>query len=194
MKRLIHIQIMTMRSSFIGFILSVFFVLQCMVNAQKVEICHIPPGNPENAHTISVNINALQAHLNHGDYEGPCNDTIDGEPNDTIVVEPNDTIVVEPDSTGMDNNLQFALSVFPNPYSGYANINYTLPENGSVLMTVYSQSGNNVQTIVNTVQVAGIYSYSFSAVSLGYSPGYYLLSFTFWGSQTISETITLLEL
>lgn len=41
-------------------------------NANKVVICHIPPGNPENAHTIVVSENALPAHLAHGDTEGPC--------------------------------------------------------------------------------------------------------------------------
>lgn len=39
---------------------------------EKITICHIPPGNPENAHTIRVSINALEAHLNHGDTIGSC--------------------------------------------------------------------------------------------------------------------------
>jgi hypothetical protein len=39
---------------------------------EKVLICHIPPGKPENAHTISVSVNAVPAHLAHGDTEGPC--------------------------------------------------------------------------------------------------------------------------
>ncbi len=38
----------------------------------KVTICHIPPGNPENAHSITISINALPAHLAHGDSEGAC--------------------------------------------------------------------------------------------------------------------------
>jgi hypothetical protein len=41
---------------------------------QKILICHIPPGNPENRHTICVSINAVPAHLAHGDYLGPCDD------------------------------------------------------------------------------------------------------------------------
>ena len=40
--------------------------------SEKVLICHIPPGKPENAHTISVSVNAVPAHLAHGDTEGPC--------------------------------------------------------------------------------------------------------------------------
>jgi hypothetical protein len=37
-----------------------------------VTICHIPPGNPANAHTITISVNALPAHLAHGDYIGAC--------------------------------------------------------------------------------------------------------------------------
>ena len=39
----------------------------------KVIVCHIPPGNPANAHDICVNKNAVSAHLNnHGDFLGSC--------------------------------------------------------------------------------------------------------------------------
>jgi hypothetical protein len=43
---------------------------------QKVVICHIPPGNPANAHTIEVGAPAVQAHLNHGDVLGSCEEDI----------------------------------------------------------------------------------------------------------------------
>lgn len=38
----------------------------------KAIICHIPPGNPGNAHTITIGLPAVQAHLNHGDTLGAC--------------------------------------------------------------------------------------------------------------------------
>jgi hypothetical protein len=40
----------------------------------KVTICHVPPGNPENAHTITIGASAVPAHLeNHeGDRVGAC--------------------------------------------------------------------------------------------------------------------------
>jgi hypothetical protein len=39
----------------------------------KVTICHIPPGNPSNAHTITVGAPAVPAHMaNHGDTVGRC--------------------------------------------------------------------------------------------------------------------------
>ncbi|MFN8392503.1 MAG: M64 family metallopeptidase [Bdellovibrionota bacterium] len=39
---------------------------------RKITICHIPPGNPGNAHTISISRSALTAHLSHGDVIGEC--------------------------------------------------------------------------------------------------------------------------
>jgi len=38
----------------------------------KVDICHIPPGNPDNAHVINVSVHAIPAHLAHGDNLGDC--------------------------------------------------------------------------------------------------------------------------
>ncbi len=38
----------------------------------KVTICHLPPGNPSNEQTIEVSINAVKAHLAHGDRLGDC--------------------------------------------------------------------------------------------------------------------------
>jgi hypothetical protein len=38
----------------------------------KVSICHIPPGNPGNAHSITVGEPAVPAHLAHGDSLGGC--------------------------------------------------------------------------------------------------------------------------
>ena len=43
-------------------------------STDKVTICHSPPGNPSNAHTITIGSPAARAHLaNHsGDSEGSC--------------------------------------------------------------------------------------------------------------------------
>lgn len=43
--------------------------------ADKVDICHLPPGNPENAQTISIAASTLATHLAHGDKEGECPST-----------------------------------------------------------------------------------------------------------------------
>ncbi len=39
---------------------------------KKTTVCHIPPGNPANMHTICVGNPAVPAHMAHGDFLGPC--------------------------------------------------------------------------------------------------------------------------
>ncbi|NND44266.1 MAG: hypothetical protein HKN58_03005 [Xanthomonadales bacterium] len=39
----------------------------------KADVCHVPPDNPDNFHTITINANALSAHLGHADLAGACN-------------------------------------------------------------------------------------------------------------------------
>jgi hypothetical protein len=42
-------------------------------DTKKTTLCHIPPGNPANAHTICVGNAAVPAHLeHHGDFVGTC--------------------------------------------------------------------------------------------------------------------------
>ncbi len=43
-----------------------------------MSICHIPPGNPGNNHTITIGKQAWQAHERHGDEPKPC-DEVDWE-------------------------------------------------------------------------------------------------------------------
>ena len=49
----------------------------------KVEVCHIPPGNPGNAHGITIGGPAVFAHLIHGDTEGACAES--GAPEATAI-------------------------------------------------------------------------------------------------------------
>jgi hypothetical protein len=41
-------------------------------DTKKTTVCHIPPGNPANAHTICVGNAAVPAHIDHGDFVGTC--------------------------------------------------------------------------------------------------------------------------
>ncbi len=51
-----------------------FFILKA--DNRKVDLCHVPPGNPENAHTINIPLPAVTAHLalHSGDYLGKCSE------------------------------------------------------------------------------------------------------------------------
>ncbi|MFC1719794.1 hypothetical protein ACFL00_01470 [Pseudomonadota bacterium] len=55
-----------------------FYVPGAIAQESKVDVCHIPPGNPENAHTITISENAVGAHLDHGDHLGACDSTQTG--------------------------------------------------------------------------------------------------------------------
>ena len=44
----------------------------CDMVTGKVIICHKPPGNRVKAKTLRINVNAVKAHLNHGDSLGEC--------------------------------------------------------------------------------------------------------------------------
>lgn len=69
------------------------------VVGEKVTICHVPPGNPDNAKTITVGAPSARAHLSHGDTLGECEgDGGNGDETDTtppvisnIVATPNAT-------------------------------------------------------------------------------------------------------
>lgn len=58
----------------IGALASVSMLLATPAAADnsKVVICHIPPGNPGNAQTITVGEKAVAAHMKHGDWLGQC--------------------------------------------------------------------------------------------------------------------------
>jgi len=59
----------------IGFF-TVFSTITSVQADPRVDVCHVPPGHPENAHVISLKGQALTAHLAHGDEVAP-----DGNPN-----------------------------------------------------------------------------------------------------------------
>lgn len=55
-------------------------------NGRKVELCHIPPGEPEAAVTIIVNKAAARAHLAHGDSLGACDSDGNADEDNTAPV------------------------------------------------------------------------------------------------------------
>jgi hypothetical protein len=57
---------------------------------KKELICHVPPGNPDNAHTICVGAAAVDAHAeHHGDAAGACEGDVPDAP-DAGAEDPDD--------------------------------------------------------------------------------------------------------
>ena len=82
---------MTHAAKFPKFVaLSLLLVMTCTAHAkpQKVEVCHVPPDNPENFHAISINENAVPDHLAHGDVLGACPQTASEVDPPNVTVDP----------------------------------------------------------------------------------------------------------
>jgi uncharacterized protein len=111
-------------------------------DGKKVFICHAPPGNPGNAHTLPVNINAVNSHLqNHqGDKLGQCGQDA-CSPQTYKPVQP-----VEP----------LKVFVFPNPSSTsftlFIESISQLPAN----IRIVDMQGKQVARLVNTGSVVDI--------------------------------------
>lgn len=74
-----------------------------------------------------------------------------------------------------DNLLPSSYSInqnYPNPFNPSTKISYSIKENGMVNLTIYNILGQQVMTLVNEVQSAGVHSVQFNASSL--SSGMYL--------------------
>jgi hypothetical protein len=71
---------------------------------------------------------------------------------------------------------QFALAQnFPNPFNPVTKINYSIPKEGHVKLTVFNTIGNSVVTIVNETQPAGNYSVQFNGIKLASGVYFYRL-------------------
>jgi hypothetical protein len=52
---------------------------------------------------------------------------------------------------------------YPNPFNPVTNINFEIPVNEFVNVTIFDAAGKEIQTLVNENLSAGIYNYSFNA-------------------------------
>jgi len=69
----------------------------------KVTMCHIPPGNPDNAHTITVGEPAVLTHMTkHGDTIGPCSNSTQNEKSNSG--KGNNDDENKPDNSGKGNS------------------------------------------------------------------------------------------
>ena len=54
---------------------------------------------------------------------------------------------------------EFSSKAYPNPFNPYVNISYALPTTENVKIDIVNLSGQNVKTLVNTMQTPGSYTY-----------------------------------
>ncbi len=116
-------------------------VLDPYCGTKKVNVCH-------NGHTICVSVNALPAHLAHGDLLGPCDLGKAGEP-----------IAEIPDGFILQDN-------YPNPFNPSTTIRFGIPTDANVHLAVYNTLGEKVAQLVAGELNAGYHEVLFDASQL----------------------------
>ncbi len=100
----------------------------------KVKVCHIPPGNPQNANTICINCNALTTHIAHGDYLGPCGNA----------PCPQNLLMPGTAQNGVFETAgPLSLEIFPNPAKDQVNI-HLHGMNAEAVVTIHDSFGRLV--------------------------------------------------
>lgn len=91
-----------------------------------------------------------------------------------VVFDPNNEIVIKTASLimGADENITSVPSAFelkqnyPNPFNPVTNIEFDIPKNSNVKITVFDNAGKEVAVLVNEFKQAGKYSKSYNAMNL----------------------------
>ncbi len=89
----------------------------------------------------------------------------------------------EPKSFTLEQN-------YPNPFNPSTEIQYSIPKSGIVTLKVYNLLGQEVMTLVNQQQIAGIYNVNFNASNL--PSGIYMFRLQS-GNFTMTKKMTLLK-
>jgi len=100
-----------------------------------------------------------------------------------VVFDPNNEIVIKTASlvVGINENegqipANYELKQnYPNPFNPVTNIDYSIPKNSEVKLTVYDMTGKEVSVLVSEFKQAGRYTVSFNAVKKASGVYYYKL-------------------
>ncbi len=104
-------------------------------NNNKVYICHAPPGNPNNAQTLSVSVNAVASHLSghSGDRLGTCDMSCNGLAKGGRGNE-NENVAGE-ESAMEEIVAEAGIKVYPNPNNGMFTLNLPSAEDAQILIS-----------------------------------------------------------
>ena len=87
----------------------------------NITLCHIPPGNQTQSHSITVASSSVSAHLAHGDYLGTCDDS-DDDTNDHPILGFDKAKVITSSNTGVIQLYNKILDLQSNPSISLENL------------------------------------------------------------------------
>jgi len=137
--------------------------VSCGKNANKVQVCHVPPGNPSNAHTICINPNDVGSHIAHGDCVGICIMSASKKGHTTGSDEDgSDEKLLEKDNSGgtsqgdllqkgYDYQSGTLLSAHPNPFEQTTTINFAISISDHVKLEIYNYTGQRIAVLYNDI-------------------------------------------
>ena len=98
-----------------------------------------------------------------------------------------DSIIVKQLLTGVENTIPSvsSLNVYPNPFKGFTNIEYSLSRDEKVLVEVFDMTGRRISLLANEEQVSGIHNLKFESNGSG---GQYILRIQ-TGEQVVYKPI-----
>jgi hypothetical protein len=165
----------------------------CVVNVQcqqgnsgnyGVEMCQIPPGNPNNAHTICIAPSAVPAHLAIGCVLGACGEleascSGSGEVGQLTNAAKN---------AGLSEVL--ALTAYPNPSMGMTTLSVTPADKGIYEIRMIDMTGRVVSTVYNGF-ISDFENLTFDVDMTELSSGVYTVNVA--GDNGIVETIRIVK-
>lgn len=128
-------------------------------NNQKVYICHVPKGNPNNAKTLKVSVNAVPAHLSShgGDALGYCGQECG-------------TFKMDIESVELEEDQAPELSVYPNPTLNTFNVMLDSHSSEDVAIEVFDHLGKKV------ISLEKLNANSIIELGEQLSPGFYYIN------------------
>ncbi len=94
------------------------------------------------------------------------------------VSEKTDSVLITNSGINLQKTNADWIQIFPNPFSGITNINYTLESPGKVNITIYDLTGKQVAELKNGMYAAASYSEVFDATKCHCPQGVYILKMT----------------
>lgn len=133
----------------------------------KIKVCH-KTSSPVNPWVeICIDTNALNTHLSHGDYIGPCDFTKESDED-------------------LDEHHEFHFHLYPNPASEKVMIDFVSGEEGTFRIEIVNMTGLVICQVEGNTEIGE----NIRQLNLpGYAPGLYLVRLTLGDHQKLEKLI-----